>query len=161
MRFSDYSNIKPQNLTPAGDLQIRVAKTDEIITIPILPIVKEILFKYGGKLPPPISNQKTNEYLKEIARKIPCFQTNVDKSITKAGRRITLTKEKWELISTHTARRSFATNYYLREFPTLTIMAITGHRTEKSFRKYIKIGQHEQVTLFKSIANKQSNLKAV
>lgn len=161
LRFSDYSNIKPQNITSAGDLQIRVAKTDEIITIPILPIVKEILYKYGDILPPAISNQKTNEYLKEIASKIPCFQTNVDKSITKAGRRITLTKQKWELISTHTARRSFATNYYLREFPTLTIMAITGHRTEKAFRKYIKIGQLEQVNLFKSIANKQSNLKAV
>jgi hypothetical protein len=45
----------------------------------------------------------------------------------------------WELISTHTAPRPFATNEYLAGTPSLTIMAITGHKTEKSFLRYIRI----------------------
>jgi integrase len=42
------------------------------------------------------------------------------------------------LLSTHTARRSFATNLFLSGFPAISIMKITGHTTEKSFMKYIK-----------------------
>ena len=83
------------------------------------------------------------------------FKKIVGKSITKGGTRIDLSKEKWELVSTHTARRSFATNYYLKGFPTLTIIAIIGHKTEKSFRKYIKVTQFEQIKYFNSIVQKQ------
>jgi integrase len=48
------------------------------------------------------------------------------------------TKELWERVSSHTARRTFATNYYLLGFPTVDLMNITGHKTEKSFLKYIR-----------------------
>jgi integrase len=48
-------------------------------------------------------------------------------------------KELSQCISSHTARRSFATNYYLDGFPTSELMKITGHRTEKAFLKYIKV----------------------
>lgn len=161
LRFSDYSNIKPQNLTASGDIKIRISKTDETITVPILPIVKEILKKYKGELPIGISIQKTNEYLKDIAKELPMFKVNVGKSITKAGTRIDLTKAKWELLSTHTARRSFATNFYLKGYPTLAIMAITGHRTERAFLKYIKVSQFEQVNHFKKMAKKERILKIV
>lgn len=44
-------------------------------------------------------------------------------------------------ISSHTARRSFATNYYLEGFPTIDLMKITGHKTEKAFLTYIKVSQ--------------------
>ena len=67
------------------------------------------------------------------------FKKIVGKSITKGGTRIELSKEKWELVSTHAARRSFATNLYHGGFPTLSIMKLTGHRTESSFMAYIKI----------------------
>lgn len=46
---------------------------------------------------------------------------------------------KYKLVSSHTCRRSFATNMYLMNFPTLSIMQITGHTTEKSFLKYIMV----------------------
>ena len=62
---------------------------------------------------------------------------------TKGGKRVTEVFKKWELITTHTARRSFATNAYLQNVPTISIMKITGHRTEKSFLKYIKISQED------------------
>jgi hypothetical protein len=47
-------------------------------------------------------------------------------------------RELWELVSSHTARRSFATNYYIDGFPTYDLMKIIGHKMEKSFRKYIR-----------------------
>ena len=54
-------------------------------------------------------------------------------SSTKGGIRETTISKKWELITTHTARRSFASNAYLQNVPTISIMKITGHRTEKVF----------------------------
>ena len=61
-------------------------------------------------------------------------------SYTKGGRLITVTREKWELISSHTARRSAATNMYLTgRMKTLEIMKLTGHRTEQNFFRYIRL----------------------
>jgi integrase len=57
--------------------------------------------------------------------------------------KISTAYKKWQLVTTHTARRSFATNLYKSGFPTLSIMAITGHTTEKSFLKYIKVTPDE------------------
>lgn len=51
--------------------------------------------------------------------------------------------EKWQVISSHTARRSFATNAYLAGIPVFRIMLITGHKTEESFFRYIRIGKAE------------------
>ena len=50
---------------------------------------------------------------------------------------------KYKLVGTHTARRSFATNLYLAEVPSISIMKITGHKTEKSFLQYIRVTQKE------------------
>ncbi|MFQ8804876.1 MAG: hypothetical protein ACLR8Y_06890 [Alistipes indistinctus] len=47
------------------------------------------------------------------------------------------------MVKTHTARRSGATNMYLAGIPTIAIMKITGHKTEKEFMKYIKITEEE------------------
>lgn len=49
----------------------------------------------------------------------------------------------WQRVTAHTARRSFATNQYKRDFPTLMIMRITGHQTEKEFLTYIKVTEDE------------------
>jgi hypothetical protein len=58
---------------------------------------------------------------------------------------------KWEMVMTHTARRSFCTNMYLRGIPTPTIMAISGHRTEKNFYKYIKADGMEHARIMKRL----------
>jgi integrase len=83
--------------------------------------------------------------------------------MTKAGVRIYQSNYKWEKISTHTARRSFATNMYNMNVPSLTIMAITGHTTEKSFLRYIKINQEQHASNLLEIwsAQNESHLEAV
>jgi integrase len=113
-----------------------------LVIVPLKGYVKEILKKYDGIPPQAISNQKMNEYLKELGEMAE-LKEDVVISLTKGGKRQTENFKKFELITTHTARRSFATNAYLQNVPTISIMKITGHRTEKSFLKYIKISQED------------------
>ena len=83
-----------------------------------------------------------NRKIKKICRKAGIIQEVFIKKSSK-GRQLTIKLKKYELVSSHTGRRSFATNAYLAEIPTLDIMAITGHRTEKSFLKYIKVSKSQ------------------
>jgi len=62
---------------------------------------------------------------------------------TKGTTKQTETYTKADLITSHTARRSFATNAYLNDIPSISIMKITGHSTEKAFLTYIKISQED------------------
>lgn len=141
LRYSDYSNIGPNNIVEKdGDLYIKMItqKTKELVIIPCNPIVLEIFKKYesnSNRLPRAISGQKFNDYVKEVCQKA---------ELTEKGRLSTNPDmELWECISSHTARRSFATNLYLEGFPSHEIMKITGHRSEASFRKYIKVSKLE------------------
>ncbi len=83
-----------------------------------------------------------NAYLKEIGEKVK-LKDQIEVISTKGRSRKREVFEKNELITVHTARRSFATNAYLQNVPTISIMKITGHKTEKSFLKYIKISQED------------------
>jgi integrase len=160
LRYSDYSTLKPENFTDDGYLELIQAKTNDKVVIPVHPKVKAILAKYGGAMPKSISIQKTNDYLKEIGAQIKELQKNVSKTMTKGGQTITRNFNKYQLLTTHTARRSFATNEYLQGTPSQTIMQITGHRTEKAFMKYIKLSSREhakvlQLSWDKRLANAQ------
>ena len=85
-----------------------------------------------------LSNQKFNDYLKELAQRADLTEL-VQTTRTKGGRKVTTTRPKWELVTTHTARRSFATNAYKGGVSTVDIMKMTGHKTETSFMRYIKV----------------------
>lgn len=145
LRFSDLSQLKTENIND-GFIKIRTQKTNEIVVVPLSNLVRNILEKYNGNLPNDISNQKTNEYLKELGEKANFNQT-IEITKNKGDVKTKSFKEKRDLITTHTARRSFATNLYLKGFPTISIMKITGHRTEKAFMKYLKITQEQNAEL--------------
>jgi integrase len=97
-------------------------------------------------MPETITNQKFNEYIKEA-----CKAAKIDslESFTRTvgGKLITETLPKFELVSSHTCRRSFCTNMYLRGLDTLMIRSISGHKTEKSFLKYIKVSQQQHAEM--------------
>ncbi len=154
LRFSDWNKINKDNITD-GYLDVTQQKTGDQIAIPLHPTVEEIINKYEGELPEVISNQKFNEYIKDVAE-LAKINDKVKKSITKGTMTTTKTYEKWELVTTHCARRSFATNLYLAGVPTLTIMAITGHKTEASFLKYIKVTPREHAKILREFWNRQS-----
>lgn len=143
LRFSDLIQVKAENIINDGNqIKIRTEKTKETVVIPLHKYVKSIIKKYGGELPSVISNQKMNDYLKEIGD-LAEIKEPVQIAITRGGKTENEVSKKHELITTHTARRSFATNAYLMDIPSISIMKITGHRTEKSFMKYIRISQEE------------------
>jgi integrase len=70
-------------------------------------------------------------------------------SYVKGGKNIEENVERWKMISSHTARRSMATNAYERGTPVLSIMAITSHSTEKAFMAYIKTSKRKQAEIFR------------
>ncbi|MFN8304051.1 MAG: site-specific integrase [Saprospiraceae bacterium] len=148
LRFSDLTALNPSDHIRGEFIEIEQYKTGGKVWIPLHPYVREVLEKYGGRLPAAISNQKFNEYLKEACRAAGLVE-RVPKAITRGGQRVTTFSEKWRMVSTHTARRSFATNLYKSGFPSLSIMQITGHKTERAFLKYVKVTGQEHARLLK------------
>jgi integrase len=145
LRFGDMEKLTGENFILSDKmnyLKITTQKTDINVMIPLKDIILSIYNKYEGKLPRCISNQKMNDYLKDIGEKAK-IEDIINVSTTKGGMRYDESFKKWELITTHTARRSAATNMYLAGIPTISIMKITGHRTEKAFLKYIRISQED------------------
>jgi integrase len=157
-RFSDISQITPDNISK-GFIHLKQYKTGAKVIIPLHPVVTAILNKYGGTLPMATSNQNFNEILKDVAR-LSGIDETTHKAITKGGVRVSTAYKKWQLVTTHTARRSFATNLFKSGFPTLSIMAITGHTTEKAFLKYIKVTPDEHAKKLQVHWNKR-HLKVV
>lgn len=143
LRFSDFIEIKPENITANNTLiEVRTRKTGQRISIPLHKTVRSILSKYENKLPIAYTNQTMNDYLKEVIS-LAGIKEKIETSITKGGKVVRTVLPKYKLVSTHTARRSFATNLYLAEVPTIAIMKITGHKTEQSFLKYIRVTQKQ------------------
>jgi integrase len=146
-RYSDLEKIGKTDIKD-GFISFRQQKTNNKVVIPLHPVVAEVLEKYDYTLPEAITNQKFNEYIKEACK---CAEINSTETLTRTigGIRKTETFEKWQLVTSHTGRRSFATNMYKRGLPSITIMAITGHRTEKAFLSYIKITPEEHAEMMK------------
>jgi integrase len=143
LRFSDFTQIKPENIVSNDTvIEIRTQKTGQRVSIPLHKTVRAILKKYKNNLPKAYTNQKMNEYLKEVVS-LSGIKEPIETSITKGGKVEKNILPKYKLVSTHTARRSFATNLYLAEVPTISIMKITGHKTERSFMQYIRVTQKE------------------
>ena len=156
LRFSDLSKIKPENVVDIDGrkyIKMITQKTKERVVIPFNPIITEIFKKYKGQIPTPISNQKFNDYIKDIAELAELNETG----------RLFLSPEKalYDCISAHTARRSFATNLYLSGFPIFDIMKITGHKTEKSFLLYVRVSKEETAKRLSEHINKTWSKKVL
>lgn len=138
LRYSDYSTLTEDNLQ-GNYIVKRTKKTNVDVKVPAHDYVLEIFAKYNGRIPSGLCIQYFNKYLKVIMREIG-LNDKITFSFTKGGKLQTVTREKWELISSHTARRSAATNMYLTgRMKTLEIMKLTGHRTEQNFFRYIRL----------------------
>lgn len=154
LRISDFLRLKDANIKN-GYIQIETQKTGQTVTIPLHYQVQSILEKRGG-FPRSISDQKFNEHVKELCRvakfteKVHGSKMNPDTKRKEQG-----VFPKWELVTSHICRRSFATNLY-GKLDNLTIMGITGHQTETQFLKYIKITNTEKAEKLKAYWNKQN-----
>ena len=107
-----------------------------------------------------IYEQKLNQNIK-IVGKLAKINEPVTIEEIKGGFRVQKTVPKYELIKTHTARRSGATNMYLACISTLEIMKVTGHKTEKDFLKYIRVTKEETAEILSNHEYFKPKLKVV
>ena len=139
-RHSDYSRISMDDVKD-GYIHILQKKTRHRIKIPLHPIAKAILDKYQGVVPK-ISMQKFNEYIKEVAR----FAKITDKVHVvevKAGKKVDRYCEKWELVTSHTARKTGVTNALRAGVPIEDCMYLAGIKSPAVFRKYAGVTSDE------------------
>lgn len=155
LRYSDFSNIKPENIKD-GFIKMETSKTKTVVTIPIHPIVAAIIARYDGVLPPCVTNQRLNYYIKEAAQ-IAGLTERIEIHKTRGGKRESTIYEKWQLICTHTARRSFATNQTKIGMDSRLIKGFTGHKTDSAFSKYIKTTGEENAELARLFWEKKAN----
>ena len=178
-RFSDYARLEQENFTTTakGTKVVRIVqeKTGNDVVIPILnDNLLHIAAKYGYDIPK-INDVILNRYIKQIlkelsstvpslARKERTLLTMKEREKEKQGlvsferdNKGNVIKPRYELVSSHTARRSGITNLYLSgNFDTYQMMSISGHRDEKTFYEYIKLSSDEVAD---SIAKKMDERK--
>jgi integrase len=143
MRFSDYSMLSINDISD-GVIHFITKKCKTPVDIPAHPRVVEVLNRYGGTIPK-ISGQKFNAYIKDV-----CKEAGINENVLvrKSGKHIRC--EKWELVSSHTARRTGLTNMYKAGIPTYRCMMISGHKTEQVFLTYLRITQEENAQFLKN-----------
>ncbi len=167
LRVSDFLRLEKNNLDKKN-ITIVTTKTKQKVIIPIHKQVSQILESRNGEFPHTISEQKFNKNVKDVCKEAGLVEV-VDgaKMNSKTNRKEKGSFAKWELVSSHTCRRSFATNLY-GHLPNKTIMAVTGHATETQFLQYIKITNDEFAEILGTHWNKEasnesakSNLKVI
>lgn len=150
-RYSDLEQLTAKNIHATGDgkhryFKVRQTKTDAVVFVPIVPELEQVLARYNDNPPAPISNQKFNDFIKEACKAVALtdagkdagFADNVEIERTLNAEKQTTVKPFYECVTSHTGRRSFATNGFRRDVPLPLLMAITGHTSEAMFFKYIK-----------------------
>ena len=138
MRFSDYSSIDTTAIRN-NRLEFVQKKTGGKVTLPIHPVVNTILKKYNNALPPVPENNEFNRIIKLVGEKLPSLHVPFTKQVTYKRELTEFVGMKYTYLQTHTARRSFCSNEYLKGTDPLIIMSISGHKSHKSFMRYIKV----------------------
>ena len=136
MRYSDFKRIKPSNVSNNMIMLREIKDKTKFLEIPITEKSMGLLIKYNMELPV-ISEQKFRDYLKEIL-KIAGFTALTNKSIKIGNRVYEQEVPMYELLSTHTARRSFITIMLNSGVPAKAIMKITGHKSINNFQLYYR-----------------------
>jgi site-specific recombinase XerC len=159
LRISDLKRIHEFHFTTNRILIASTEKTGSIVEIPIHPQIKSILERRNNVLPKIISEQKFNLYVKEVCRLAGITQTILGyKRNKESNRKEKGYFEKCDLVSSHTCRRSFATNLH-GKIPDNTIMAITTHKSYAQFMKYLKTTKEEHVEALEKYWEDEENKK--
>lgn len=141
MRYSDYSRLTNENIVD-NLIYTRTRKTGTKVMVPINSTIREIIKRYDGFPRWTNSQQNFNKMIKRI-----CRRAKIDDKILierhEGAKPVKRIIKKYELVTSHTARRSFATNALLAGIPVPKIMLFTGHVTQESFFKYIRISKQE------------------
>lgn len=145
LRFGDWKDLSEVKVIN-DKLRVHTRKTNKTVVIPLHPIVKEVYEKYGNKFPKVVDKGHSIEQIRQCA-KWAGIDTPTSLSRVEGGKTVIKEGIKADFVMNHTARRSFATNLYLRGVAPISIMAITGHTTQANFLKYIKLDSEEHARI--------------
>lgn len=155
LRVSDFLKISKNNIL-GNIINITTQKTNQNLFIPIHPQFQEILEKRNGEFPREITDQKFNLYIKEICKEVGLIENTFGAKINpETNRKESGVFLKYELVTSHICRRSFATNLFLQNLDNATIMKATGHQSEKQFINYIKASQNDHIQKINDYWEKQ------
>lgn len=161
-RVSDFMRFRKEDIVEMEGMKfinVRQEKTDEPLHLPIVnPEIENILAKRIGNFPPLFSDRlDSNETIYNKLIKEVCRKSKIDEVVIgtrknpKTNRNETKEFKKYELVTSHIGRRSFATNYY-GKINTALLIAATGHSTEQQFLTYVgKKGTHNSLQLAKEL----------
>ena len=148
-RVSDYNGLSKDSIKKIDNVYYFIIKQKKTKTVVQCPITKEMWdimnTRYNGNPPKKILEQELNKNIKQVGQILE-FDELVEISITKGGKEKKELVPKYNLIHSHTARRSFCTNMYKKKMPVIDIMHFSGHKTEKEFNKYIRIYGEERAS---------------
>lgn len=160
LRVSDLSGLKKSDIIlkkigskEVRGVSVRQKKTGNLIFVPFNKSIEQILVKNNGDFPRKISDQKYNKYIKEVCQLANITQLVEGSKIVKLkDKNIYRKKEgkypKYQLISSHTGRRTFATLNYLKGVKSYAIMEVTGHKSISTFENYLKMKNEELLEEF-------------
>ncbi len=138
-RHSDYSAFTPANVTETGMLVYVSQKTHIKAELPLAPVAREILFgkehPFAGAYRQEVSDPTFNDTIRRI-----CNLCDIDYNVTLYRRGGFWTGKKYEAVSSHTSRRSFCTNLYLRCRDLLLVSKLAGHTSVTMTERYICCG---------------------
>ena len=143
LRYSDVYNLKRSDIKP-DHIEVTTVKTADSLIIELNNHSKAILDKYKGvhfedhKALPVISNQKMNDYLKELGE-LAEINDPVRETYYKGNERIDTVTPKYALLGTHAGRRTFICNALALGIPAQVVMKWTGHSDYKAMKPYIDI----------------------
>ena len=141
LRISDFSS----NLQFAKGrdklLRFTVQKTLQRVVIPITPRLQVLLDKYGYCFPS-FCSIRFNRVIKHVALDAGLTE-HIQIRRTVGGKKTNEWFQKWEKVVSHTCRRSFCTNAYLRGWPSVVIRQVSGHTTDAALMRYVKVDAHE------------------
>lgn len=144
LRYSDLSRLGPDNRT-GSLINTNTKKTGTPVWVPLSGDAKELWERYQGELKMP-SDGTFREAIKDIGKDAgidrPCLFSR-----TEGGVKIEKWMPKYDLLGTHSMRRSFATNAYRAGVPMPSIMKVTGHKSTESFLKYIRLSDEEHAEM--------------
>ncbi|MCD2259586.1 tyrosine-type recombinase/integrase [Psychroserpens luteolus] len=149
MRYSNYSKVQKRDIQN-GIIKVRDEKNnDKTLEVPLNDFSRYVLKKYDYKLPK-ISNQKFNDYIKEVFQHLG-YVEEIKKTIKIGKDIIEQFHPLYERISSHTARRSFITVMKNKKIPDKVIMSYTGHRSLEVFNKYYKPNNEEKKDFMQTV----------
>ena len=156
LRFSDFIRLNKTHIVDGKYIEIKQEKTKNFNTQPFWDKVKKIFEKYNYELPKPVSESNFNLYLKEICELCDSLKKEQEITEYEMGKAKSIYKPRFELVTSHTARRTFVTLKAEQGMALEDIAIATGHKTIKTLQGYMKLDAKQKADRLALISKKIS-----